>query len=556
MKQSTILVPLVTTLFACAGYAQSLVFAQNGQLQSGNFGAACDGTGVADNDSIPDFVGGADRTTPNLQFAGTGTLHSGADGSVIYEYNGNTAFQYVGEAVAGVGDVDNDGRGDFAICTSNEDLGGAQSGRARIYSGRTGGLLLNFIGANAGDGLGQSVDGAGFVNGDSRPDIIVGVPGDDSGGTNAGAAVVYSGSNGSVLHTFQGSVANASFGTSVSKAGDVNNDGRGDVMVGTPSETGATTRGRVVVYSGLDGSALYTLFGTLDDGNFGSALAGPGDLNQDGHDDFIVGASSATLNGITGGAVYVYSGLDGSLLYSYGADDGGDSLGAAVGDGGDIDGDGTPDFLIGVPRSGENGIFSGHVRAISGATGLELFRVFGTLSNERFGTSCAIVGDMSGNGLDDVLAGAPGAAQQRGRCYVFQYDPPIGTNFCQASPNSSGAPSLISASGSAIALEQDLTLTASNQPAPGTIGLFFFGPNQVLLPFGDGFRCVGGGTTRMSPTVVADSGSVARKAVDFGAPYAGSLTAGASFNFQYWFRDTPAGLSGFNLSNGLNIQFQ
>ena len=184
---------------------------------------------------------------------------------------------------------------------------------------------------------------------------------------------MYSGATGQVIHTFTGAVPGGQAGSRVSKAGDVNADGRDDVMVGSPFESGPMSSGRVVVYSGMDGSVLYDLTGTLDDSNFGSGLAGPGDLNGDGHADLVIAASGATVNGISGGAVYVYSGADGSILYTFSGDNDGDSMGESVGDGGDVDGDGVGDFLLGVPRSDENGIFSGHVRVISGASGTELF---------------------------------------------------------------------------------------------------------------------------------------------------------------------------------------
>ncbi len=553
---------LLLTLAALGGLgplcanAQSLVLIRNGQLQSGNFGVACDAAGTIDAGNIPDFVVGASRTTPNQQSAGTGTAHSGSDGAVLYEYNGNTQSQFLGFAVAGLGDLNADGRGDFAICTPNEDLGASNAGRARIYSGVSGNQMYSFIGVNAQDNLGFSVDGAGFVNGDGRPDIIVGVPGDDTNGNAPGAAIVYSGLNGQVLYTFRGTVPGASFGASVSKAGDVDNDGRDDVMVGTPFETGATTRGRVVVYSGRTGNELYTFLGSMDDVGYGGALAGPGDLNGDGHAELVVGARAATVNGIAGGAVYVYSGIDGSVLYTIGADSPGSALGLALGDGGDADGDGTPDFVIGAPHSSEVGTSSGHVRVISGATGAEFFRVFGESSSSRFGTSCAIIGDVSGNGLDDILVGAPGAIQQRGRCYIYEFDGLRDDTYCDVASNSSGQVSLISAAGSGVAADQDLTLTAVGLPSVGAFGLFFLGPDQVQSAFGDGFRCVGGSTQRVQPPIAANGARVIRGTLDFNAQYAAPIVAGADLNFQLWYRDPMAGMAGFNLSNAIHIAFQ
>ena len=158
--------------------------------------------------------------------------------------------------------------------------------------------------------------------------------------------------------------------------------------------------------------------------------------------------------------------------------------------------------------------------------------MFGTQSNYRFGTSCAVVGDMSGNGLDDVLVGAPGALSQRGRCFVYAFDGVIDTTYCDVNPHSGGQTSLIGAEGSPAAADQNLTLVATRQPAAGTFGLFFFGPDAIQVPFGDGFRCIGGMTQRIQPPVSADATLTTRSTIDFSASYASAFVAGADLNFQ------------------------
>ena len=132
----------------------------------------------------------------------------------------------------------------------------------------------------------------------------------------------------------------------------------------------------------------------------------------------------------------------------------------------------------------------------------------------------------------------------------------LGSSFCTANANSSGLSAQLSAAGSALVTDQDVTLTASRLPAPGTPGIFFFGPEAIQVVFGDGFRCVGGMTRRVQPPAFADGALQATRMLDFGAFYGQDLVAGASLNFQFWYRDPMAMMAGFNLSDGYNITFQ
>ncbi len=139
----------------------------------------------------------------------------------------------------------------------------------------------------------------------------------------------------------------------------------------------------------------------------------------------------------------------------------------------------------------------------------------------------------------------------------------IGTSYCTASLNSTGAGAVVSAAGSSTASALNLSLTA--QPVPNTPGLFFFGPSQLGNEpgFGEGVRCVGGATRRVFP-LTGGSGNVATSVLNGNAGYASSIVSGASLNFQYWFRETmnAGDLDGdgmvepFNTSNALNIVFQ
>ena len=143
--------------------------------------------------------------------------------------------------------------------------------------------------------------------------------------------------------------------------------------------------------------------------------------------------------------------------------------------------------------------------------------------------------------------------------WVFKarrYDFACGTvPFCVAAPNSAGAGAEIDSSGSTSLASNDLSLEVSGAPA-SVSALFFYGTSQVQTPFGDGFRCAGGMTSRLQPPTTADATGNVSRAVDLGSLPSGGLVTGETLNFQLWFRD-PMGASfaGFNTSNGLAVTF-
>ena len=134
------------------------------------------------------------------------------------------------------------------------------------------------------------------------------------------------------------------------------------------------------------------------------------------------------------------------------------------------------------------------------------------------------------------------------------------TPFCTSATNSTGGAAMISASGSSSIAANDLQLVASPVPT-GEPGIFYYGPDEVGgIPFGEGFRCVGGpaGTVkRLFPFAIGDGSNTMTLAVNnTAAAHAPQLgVAGSTWKFQAWFRDPQGGPSGFNLSNGLSVDF-
>ena len=137
------------------------------------------------------------------------------------------------------------------------------------------------------------------------------------------------------------------------------------------------------------------------------------------------------------------------------------------------------------------------------------------------------------------------------------FDGPAPAHYCTSSVNShtisNGA--MIGYQGSASVSENNLVLCATAAPH-GQFGLFFYGPSQISVPLGNGRFCVGGSVTRL-PVVMTGASGYATYALDLGAtPHAASLTAGSSWNFQFWFRDPAGGGAAFNLSHGMAVTFE
>ncbi len=129
----------------------------------------------------------------------------------------------------------------------------------------------------------------------------------------------------------------------------------------------------------------------------------------------------------------------------------------------------------------------------------------------------------------------------------------VSGNYCQSTVNSTGSAATIGYDGSTSIAANDLVLHA--EPVPNQPGIFFYGPNQVQLSFGNGFRCVGGQLWRLVPVTFA-SGNVLSRVVDYGnLPAGGQIVAGATWNVQAWFRDPMGGGASFNLSDGLALFF-
>ncbi|MAF67715.1 MAG: hypothetical protein CMJ84_18930 [Planctomycetes bacterium] len=170
--------------------------------------------------------------------------------------------------------------------------------------------------------------------------------------------------------------------------------------------------------------------------------------------------------------------------------------------------------------------------------------------------------DCDGNEvLDSCEIADDPALDLNGNGVLDSCECPHPSTFCVTTPNSAGPPgALIGSVGLPSISVNAFTLSASSAP-PGQPGIFYYGPGQIQVPFGDGVRCVGGGPTfRLPPIVIAGNGRASYH-LDFTQPPSnagpGEIAPMDTWNFQFWYRDpaNPNGLFGFNLSNGLEVTF-
>ncbi len=409
-------------------------FRFNGQESIDELGSSAAAAGDVDGDGFADVIVGAPLANPNLHAdAGAAYVYSGATGAQLLRLDGPASNDALGSSVAGAGDVDGDGFDDLIVGAPFADPNGNKdSGSAFVFSGATGSLIWRFDGQASHDELGFSVAGAGDVDGDGVPDLIAGVPfRDPNGRTDAGSARVFSGATGLQLLVFRGQAASDNLGRAVAGAGDVDGDGLADLIVAAPfaDPGGLKDAGSAFVLSGAGGSLIFQFDGQGAHDEFGFSVAPAGDVDGDGVPDLAAGAPLADSNGKTdSGAAFVFSGATGAQVLRFNGLHGGDALGRSVAGTGDADGDGVPDLAAGAPFAAPGGRSNaGSAFLVSGATGGMVLQIDGQAASDFLGTAVSGAGDADGDGLGDLVLGAPfaspGSLLFAGSAFVFTFNP-------------------------------------------------------------------------------------------------------------------------------------
>ena len=301
-----------------------------------------------------------------------------APGACSHRFEGKPGDQN-GFSITDAGDVDRDGVHDILSGAPRQT--GDTEGHAYLYSGRNGSLLHTFAGEATGDSFGAAVTSAGRQPRRPRRPLI-GAPGHPGGGL----AYVYSGRTFKLLYTIPPPDPTHAFGYGTGMTEDVDRDRVPDLIVGGG--------GTAYVFSGRDGRLLFALPPSAAPRQFGTFfLAGVGDLNHDHVPDLYGGDYAAGDNGALSGFAGVYSGRDGTPLHSWiGA--AGDGLGPGRG-AGDVDRDGVNDISVGSYTNSDGAPGAGKIEIFSGRSGRTLRTITSTTEGENLGFDAVGIGDVN-----------------------------------------------------------------------------------------------------------------------------------------------------------------
>jgi hypothetical protein len=421
---------------------------------SAEFGWSVAGAGDVNGDGYADVIVGArlydagqtDEGAAFVFLGGPSGITSGGPATGVAQLESNQGNAQFGSSVSAAGDVNGDGYADVIVGAPFYDAGQTDEGAAFVFLGGSSGVASGNpstaaaqLESNQSSSLfGSSVASAGDVNGDGYADVIVGADQYDAGQTDEGAAFVFLGSASGIVSgnpstasaQLEADLGASSFGISVAGAGDVNADGYADVIVGASRFTnGQTKEGAAFVFlgsasgiaSGNPATAAAQLESNQGSANFGTSVAGAGDVNGDGYADVIVGAFDYDAGQTNEGAAFLFlgsgsgiaSGNPATAATQLESNLAGAEFGWSVAGAGDVNGDGYADVIVGACKcdaqadTGTAYVFLGSASGIASGDLTTAAAQLGTLqANAQLAYSVAGAGDVNGDGYADVIVGA------------------------------------------------------------------------------------------------------------------------------------------------------
>ncbi len=366
---------------------------------------------------------------------------SGFSASSQVVLRASQAGEIYGARLAGGGDLNGDGYGDFALTVGRPDGRGAVAYEVQVYDGQAAGAqgfpatTLDAPALPASFGAGLAV--AGDVDGDGLPDLLVSAP--PSGPAPAGGtAWIFRGRPTGLSTvpdwTYTRTGAGTPFGAGAASAGDLNGDGFGDFVVTTGGQPGPDGLSRIFVFYGAEGFEIQDpveVTAPQQRDGFGASVAA-GDFNADGLHDLLVGApeSDPSPEQEDAGRLFEYRGTPLGLSPSPAARAGsaGSRFGSVVANVGDISGDGIADAAVGAPLASADGPFTnGQVFLyFGGDSGLSShydMTEAGEAGYDLFASAIASETDFDGDGRPDLALGASGrdfaGLTDAGACYLY-----------------------------------------------------------------------------------------------------------------------------------------
>lgn len=409
---------------------EPFIFQVESNQAGAEMGKSVCSAGDVNGDGYDDIIIGAHYYSNGEYHEGLVQLYYGNAGGIeadpAWQFEPNVANATLGISVSKAGDVNGDGYGDVIIGAHTYSGDISNEGKVFVFHGSSTGLSLEpdwtAEGNQMSSDFGGSVSDAGDVNGDGYDDVVIGAIFFDNGQTDEGRAYIYYGSpvglssDPSILEI---DITNATFGSHVSGAGDVNGDGYADVIIGCRKYTdGENAEGAAFLYegssTGLNETYIWMFESGFPNAKLGQSVSGAGDVNGDGYADVVVSGHNYSNPESDEGKVWVFygstSGLSVSPSWSYESNQVNALFGNQVSDAGDVNADGYDDIIVGSREYSNGELSEGRVFVFYGSSsGLNTDDFWHTEMNQEFaffGYSVAGAGDVNNDGADDIIIGA------------------------------------------------------------------------------------------------------------------------------------------------------